>query len=58
MPLIGMILCIMMCRLFRSSAAGSRFCCWGGVPDGRLEEVKKELRELKEEIGKIKGMRG
>jgi hypothetical protein len=53
-PLIGIALCIMLCRLFRSSTAGSRFCCWGGTPEGRLDDVKKEIRELKEEIGKIK----
>jgi hypothetical protein len=44
----------LMCRLFRLSAAGSRFCCWSGTPDGRLDEVKKEIRDLKEEIGKMK----
>ena len=54
-PLFGIVLCIIMCRLFRSSAAGGRFCCGGGnTPDGRLDEVKKEIRELREEIGKIK----
>ena len=53
-PLIGIALCIMLCRLFRSATAGSRFCCWGGTPEGRLDDVKKEIRELKEEIGKIK----
>lgn len=53
-PLIGIAVCIMLCRLFRSSTAGSRFCCWGGTPEGRLDDVKREIREMKEEIGKIK----
>lgn len=53
-PLIGIVLCIMLCRLFRTSTAGRRFCCWGGVPDAGLAEVRRELRELKEEIGKMK----
>ena len=54
MPLIGMALCITLCVFFRSSAAGRHFCCWGGVPDDRLDEMRKEIRELKEEIGKMK----
>jgi phosphate/sulfate permease len=53
-PLIGMALCITLCMLFRSSMTGRHFCCWGGVPDNRLDEVRKEIRELKEEIGKMK----
>ncbi len=56
-PLIGIVICIMMCRLFRSSAAGGRFCCWGGASDGRLDEVRREIRELKEEVGKMKESR-
>ncbi len=53
-PLAGIVLCIVMCRFFRSSVAGGRFCCGGGTPGGRLDEVTKELAELKEEIGKIR----
>ena len=53
-PLIGIALCITMCVFFRSSSADSRLCCWGGTPDGRLDDVRKEIRELKEEIGKMK----
>ena len=34
--------------------AGRRFSCWGGVPDDRLDELRKEIRELKDEIGKMK----
>jgi hypothetical protein len=54
-PLIGIALCIILSRLFRSSRAGRSFCCWGGMPDDGLADVRKEIRELKEEIGKIKG---
>ena len=57
-PLIGIVLCILLCRLFRSSTAGSHFCCWGGAPDGRPDEVRKEIRDLKEEIRKIKESKG
>jgi hypothetical protein len=53
-PLIGIVLCIMMCRLFRASTTGRRFCCWGGKSDAGLADARKEIRELKEEIGKIK----
>jgi hypothetical protein len=53
-PLIGIDLCITMCVFFRSSSAGGRFCYWGGTPDGRLDDVRKEIRELKQEIGKMK----
>jgi len=44
-----------MCLFFRSRFAGGRFCCWGGARPADLEEMKKEIRELKEELGKIKG---
>jgi hypothetical protein len=54
MPLIGIILCFTFCMIFRTRMAGSRFCCWGSTPDGPLDDVRKELRDLKEEIGKMK----
>lgn len=54
-PLIGIVFCIVMCRVFRSSAAGSRFCCGGGPPAGPLDEMRKEIRELRDEIGKMRG---
>ncbi len=56
-PLVGIVLCIVMCRFFRSSAPGGRFCCGKGTPGGRLDAVTKELAELSEEIGKIKESR-
>ena len=55
MPLIGIALCIMICLFFRSRFVDGRFCCWGGARPADLEEMKKEIRELKEELGKIKG---
>jgi hypothetical protein len=54
MPLIGIILCITFCMIFRTRMAGGRFCCWGGTPDGPLDDVRKEIRELKKEIGNMK----
>jgi len=54
-PIIGIALCIIMCLFFRSRFSGGRFCCWGSAHPTNLEEMKKEIRELKEEIGKIKG---
>jgi hypothetical protein len=56
-PLVGIVLCIIMCRLSRSSAAGSRFCCGSGTPDGRLDQAQKEIGELRAEIGKLKERR-
>ena len=53
-PLVGIVLCIVMCRFFRSSAPGGRFSCGGGPPDGRLDEVKREIGELRAEVGRIK----
>jgi len=55
MPLIGIALCIMICLCFRSRFVDGHFCCWGGARPADLEEMKKEIRELKEELGKIKG---
>jgi len=54
-PLIAMVLCITMCMLFRSRIAGGRFCCWSGIKSADLEELKKEIAVLKEEIGRNKG---
>ena len=53
-PLICIAVCIIFCRFFRTRTAGGRLCCWGGASDGSLDDVRKEIRELKEEIGKIK----
>ncbi len=33
---------------------GRRFCCWGGPGHADLDEMKKEIGELREEIGTIK----
>lgn len=54
-PLICMALCIFMCLFFRSRAAGGRFCGWGGARFTDLEEMKKDIAALREEIGKTKG---
>ena len=54
-PIIGIALCIIMCLFFRSRFAGGRFCCWGSTHRADPEEMRKEVRELKEEIVKIKG---
>jgi len=54
-PIIIIALCMIMCLFFRSRFAGRRFCCWGGAHPADLEEMKKEIRELKEELSKIKG---
>ncbi len=54
-PIIGIALCLIMFLFFRSRFAGGRFCCWGSARPTDFEEMKKEIRELKEEIGKIKG---
>ena len=53
-PLICIAVCILFCRFFRTRTAGGRLCCWGGASDGSFDDVRKEIRELKEEIGKIK----
>jgi len=54
-PIIGIALCIIMCLFFRSRFAGSRFCGWASASSSDLEEMKKEIRELKEELSKLKG---
>jgi hypothetical protein len=54
-PIIGISLCMIMCLFFRSRFAGGRFCCWGSARPADLEKMKKEIRELKEELIKIKG---
>jgi hypothetical protein len=53
-PLICMALCMVMCIRMRSRTPGGRFCCWGWSCTADLDEIKKEIRELKEEIGSIK----
>jgi len=54
-PIIGIALCMIMCLFLRSRFAGGRFCFWGSAHSDDLEEMKKEIRELKEELSKIKG---
>jgi hypothetical protein len=54
-PIIGIALCIVMCMFFRSRFAGGRFCCWGSTRHPDLKEMRREIRELKEEFSKIKG---
>jgi hypothetical protein len=61
-PLICIVLCFLMCRLFRrrADAGQGHFCGWR-VPsrnDADLEALWGEIRELKEEIGKMKGKQG
>ena len=53
-PVAAMILCFSFCFFFRRQHGGGRFCCWGG---GRIDEpgsLKREIRELREEIDRIK----
>ena len=54
MPIICIALCIIMCIFFRSRFAGRRFCWRGGTYHNDFVEMKKEIRELKEELKKIK----
>ncbi len=53
-PLMGFILCFSMCFFFRRKATGRRWCFGGGIRFPDFESVKKEIRELREEIDKIK----
>ena len=57
-PLVGIILCIALCRFFRSRSIGRRFCGWQRVRSADVEALKNEIRELREEIGKVKGQKG
>jgi hypothetical protein len=54
-PLVCMILCVLSCRSARRRPDGARFCGWGGVRRTDVEAMKNEIRELKEELGKMKG---
>lgn len=55
LPIICIAMCIIMCLFIRSRMVGKRNCGWGSTRHGDLEEMKKEIRVLKEEIDKIKG---
>ncbi len=57
-PLVGIALCITMGVFFRSRWSNSRFCCFGGVGTCDLEEMKKEIGDLKADIEKMKGKQG
>jgi hypothetical protein len=54
MSMICIAICIILCRLFRASTAGGRFCCWGRTPESHFDAIRKEVGELKDEIGKMK----
>ena len=58
MPLVGIALCIMMCMFFKSRMGNRRFCCFGGVGSTELDEMKKEIGDLKIDIEKMKGKQG
>ncbi len=54
-PLIGMTLCILMCLFFRSRTTGWHCCGRDSARFKDLEEMKKEITALREEIGKTRG---
>ena len=53
-PLIGFIFCIGMCILFRRKMSGRCWCFPRGANFGDIEAIRKENRELREEIEKVK----
>ena len=53
-PLAVMALCIMSCFFMKSGFAGRRFRMHSGARRDDLEEIKKEIRALKEDINKTK----
>jgi hypothetical protein len=57
-PLVCMILCVLSCRFSRRRPDGKRFCGWGGHHRTDVEAMKNEIRELKEELGKMNGKQG
>ena len=57
-PLVGIALCITMCMFFKSRRGNRRFCCFGGVGSADLEEMEKEIGDLKADIEKMKGKQG
>jgi hypothetical protein len=48
----------MMCMFFKSRMGNRRFCCFGGVGSTELDEMKKEIGDLKIDIEKMKGKQG
>ena len=45
---------MMLCMAFRSRGAGRRFCCWGGIGAADYDELKKDIKALKDEMENIK----
>jgi len=43
---------------FKSRMGNRRFCCFGGVGSTELDEMKKEIGDLKIDIEKMKGKQG
>ena len=56
--LIGIVLCMVMCLRMRSKMPGRRFCCRGGAGAADIDEMKNEMKELREEVGSIKKSEG
>ena len=59
-PVIGLAFCLFfIVLLVRAVSGGGRFMCMGGHDHGRDEtsELRRELRELREELGRLKGAR-
>ncbi len=57
-PLICMILCVWSCRSARRRPDGARICGWGSPRRTDIEAMKNEIRELREEMVKMKGKQG
>lgn len=49
-PLICMVFCMIMCIFSKKRIHGRRFCCWSGINSADVDEMKKEIAELKEMI--------
>jgi hypothetical protein len=57
-PLVCMALCVLMCLFLRWGMAGRRFCRPGWFHSADVDEMKKEIAELKEIVGSLDGKKG
>ena len=55
LPLACMILCVLLCRLFRRRWAGIGPCGWRGDRRAEMGAMKDEIKKLREEIDRMKG---
>jgi hypothetical protein len=53
-PVVCIILCMLSCRFSKHHGAGRGWCCGRGHNSDAINELRKEVQDLKERMGSSK----